>query len=113
MSKTYDYQAQANTIHQMLGIPVVVYTGNGTVESTGSAGHRSLSRIAADIAADWTNPYFGAVPYLEALSTLDQITDSYYSDDAEDVVRYFLANATTWRGETARRIKAELKGLLK
>jgi len=29
------------------------------------------------------------------------------------IVRYFLSNATTWRGETARRIKAELKQMLK
>ena len=28
------------------------------------------------------------------------------------IVRYFLSNATTWRGEDARRIKAELKALL-
>jgi hypothetical protein len=28
-------------------------------------------------------------------------------------VRYFLANATSWKGETARAIKAELKAMLK
>jgi len=28
-------------------------------------------------------------------------------------VRYFLSNATTWRGDTARRIKAELKEMLR
>jgi hypothetical protein len=27
-------------------------------------------------------------------------------------VRYFLANASSWRGETARRIKAELNAML-
>jgi hypothetical protein len=112
---TNNYQAQADIIHRTFGIPVTVYTldGSAPVHSNGSAGHRSLSRIAADIAADWTKPYFGAVPYLEAMVDLDQITDRYYEDDAEDVVRYFLANATTWRGETARTIKAELKELLK
>lgn len=108
------YQQQADLIHRTFGIPVVAYgLDGGTVESRGSAGHRSLSRIADEIKADWTNVYFGAVPYLDAMSSLDQITDRYYEDDADEVVMYFLSNATAWRGETARRIKAELKGILK
>ena len=45
--------------------------------------------------------------------SLEKITDNYYLDSAESVVRYFLANAGTWRGEVARRIKAELKEMLK
>jgi hypothetical protein len=74
---------------------------------------RSLSTIANDIRKDWAKPYFGAVPYLDAMETLNTIRDSYYYDDASDIVRYFLANATTWKGETARAIKAELKAMLK
>lgn len=74
--------------------------------------HRPLHKIAAEIREDWTRPYFGAVPYLDALADLDKITDSYGYDSADDVVRYFLANAGTWRGETARRIKAELRAML-
>jgi len=74
---------------------------------------RSLSIIANDIRADWAKPYFGVVPYLDAMGTLNSIRDSYYYDDASDIVRYFLANANTWKGETARAIKAELKAMLK
>ena len=74
---------------------------------------RSLSTIANDIRADWAKPYFGAVPYLDVMGTLNSIRDSYYYDDASDIVRYFLANANTWKGETARTIKAELKAMLK
>ena len=74
---------------------------------------RSLSTIANDIRADWAKPYFGAVPYLDAMETLNTIRDSYYYDDASDIVRYFLANANTWKGDTARAIKAELKAMLK
>jgi len=108
-------QAQADLIHQTFGIPVVAYSfdGQAPITSRGTAGHRSLSQIADEIKADWANVYFGAVPYLEAMSTLDQVTDRYYEDDAEDIVLYFLSNATTWRGETARRVKAELKAILK
>jgi hypothetical protein len=74
---------------------------------------RSINIIARDISSDWAKPYFGAVPYLDAMHSLSTIHDTYYYDDASDVVRYFLANANTWKGETARAIKAELKAMLK
>lgn len=80
---------------------------------TGEATVRSLSTIAREIRQTWPKVYFGAVPYLEAMSTLDKVTDRYGMDPGEDIVRYFLSNATTWRGEDARRIKAELKAMLK
>ena len=75
--------------------------------------NRTLDVIARDISRDWTKPYFGAVPYLDAMRSLQSITDKYYYDSAESVVRYFLANATSWKGDSARSIKAELKTLLK
>ena len=74
---------------------------------------RPLYQIAREIAFDWPNPYFGAVPYLEAMHSLWLISGDYYGDSAESIVRYFLSNATTWKGETARRIKAELNLMLK
>lgn len=73
---------------------------------------RKLCDIASEIRADWRNVYFGAVPYLDAMGSLETMEDSFYFDSADDIVRYFLANANTWRGETARRVKAELKGML-
>lgn len=75
--------------------------------------NRTINAIARDISRDWTKPYFGAKPYLDAMHSLQSISDKYYFDTAESVVRYFLANATTWKGDTARAIKAELKALLK
>lgn len=74
---------------------------------------RNLSEIASEIKNDWKKVYFGAVPYLDAMSTLSSIQDNYYHDSAESIVRYFLANAGTWRGDKAREIKAELKSMLK
>jgi hypothetical protein len=73
---------------------------------------RSINAIAKDISADWNKVYFGAVPYLEAMHSLNSIDDNYYYDSGKSVVRYFLANAGTWRGDTARRVKAELKAML-
>ena len=75
--------------------------------------HRPLWVIAREIRTDWKKPYFGAFPYLEAMAALNSIHGAYYEDSAKSVVAYFLANANTWRGETARRVKAELKALLK
>lgn len=74
---------------------------------------RPLHEIAREIRRDWKQPYFGAVPYLGAMLELDTIRDSYGRDKADSIVRYFLSNATTWRGDVARRVKAELKGMLK
>jgi hypothetical protein len=74
---------------------------------------RELYTIAADIRKNWPNVYFGAKPYLDAMTYLVTIKDHYGWDSGESVVQYFLANAGTWRGEDARRIKAELKGMLK
>jgi hypothetical protein len=74
---------------------------------------RSLSTIVCEIQRDWKNVYFGAVPYLQALATMDKVTNDYGCDSGKVIVLYFLANAQSWRGETARRIKAELKSLVK
>jgi hypothetical protein len=74
---------------------------------------RSLSTIANNIRKDWIKPNYAAKPYLDAMQSLDAITDKYYYDDASSVVRYFLANASTWKGDTAKAIKAELKSMLK
>jgi hypothetical protein len=45
------------------------------------------------------------------MRSLIDITDRYGVDPADEVIMYFLSNATTWRGPDARRIKAELKTL--
>jgi len=74
---------------------------------------RPLSVIAADIRKHWANVNYAAKPYLDAMSQLNRITDDYYQDSGKSVVLYFLSNATSWRGEDARRIKTELKGMVK
>ena len=73
---------------------------------------RNLNTIANEIRNDWkkVSPY--AEPYLAAMSQLESINEKYYLDDASSVVLYFLANAGGWRGETARRIKKELKEMV-
>jgi len=72
---------------------------------------RSLNVIAREIKNDWTKVYFGAVPYLQAMGTLNSINDSFGCDSAKSIVIYFLSNASTWRGSKAKEIKSELKKL--
>ena len=80
---------------------------------------RSLSTIASEIRKDWKATakdgriYFGAVPYLDAMSGMDKVSDNYGCDSGSSIVAYFLSNAQTWKGETARRVKAELNAMLK
>jgi hypothetical protein len=81
------------------------YTGSLQVQA------RSISEIASDIRREWSNVYFGAVPYLDAMDSLDSINDRYYEDDAKSIVAYFLSNASGFRGEKAKALKAELKAL--
>lgn len=74
---------------------------------------RSLSAIAADIVDDWQKINYAAAPYLTAMATLDSVNDRYFADSGKSIVLYFLSNATSWRGEKARAIKAELKAMIK
>ena len=75
-------------------------------------GTRPIREIARDITAAWKKPYFGAVPYLKAMRELDSPDDRFGYDEARSIVVYFLANASTFRGEEARQLKAELRGLI-
>lgn len=69
----------------------------------------SLSQIALLIKKYWVKPYFGAVPYVEAMQQLMSVDSKYGCDDGKTIVLYFLSNAATWRGEVAKAVKAELK----
>jgi hypothetical protein len=76
-------------------------------------GHRPIRVIAKEITRVWMpEVWFGAVPYLRAMRTLDTLNDNYGEDDAETILMYFLSNAKYWRGPDAKRIKAELRAIL-
>ena len=74
---------------------------------------RPLYEIAREIKKDWQKVYFGAVPYLDAMLTLNKVSDNFYEDSGKSIVLYFLSNASSYRGENAKRIKKELKELCK
>ena len=78
---------------------------------------RPIYEIATDIMADWSkigkgiSPY--AKPYLEAMLTLRTAQDNYIYDTGKSVLLYGLSNMSSYRGENARKLKAELKAHVK
>jgi len=75
---------------------------------------RPLHVIAREIIKCWkpkVHPW--AVPYVQALLSLDKLTDRYIAEDARTQVIYLLGNMRTWKGEDAKRIKLELNTMLK
>lgn len=73
---------------------------------------QSISTIAREISRDWKNVNYAAKPYLEAMRSLDNASDSFGYDSAKSVVSYFLANASGYRGDTAKAHKAALKAIV-
>jgi hypothetical protein len=74
----------------------------------------SISMLADIVRHHWKpKVYFGAVPYLDAMRSLEKITDTYGCDKGTEIVNYFLCNATTWRGDVARAVKTELNRRVK
>ena len=75
---------------------------------------RSIETIANEIRRDWgVKTNYAARPYLQAMYGLNSISDNYGCDSASEIIARFLNNANTWHGTTARRIKDELKAMLK
>jgi hypothetical protein len=73
----------------------------------------SLAEIVSLIRRDWKKVYFGAVPYLDAMGSMNEVKDSYGADSPGEPVLYFVSNAQTWKGPIAKAVKAELNKRLK
>lgn len=73
---------------------------------------RSIREIAQEISMNWRNVSPAARPYLNAMMQLDKMSDMYGMDDAAGIVGYFLSNCRGWKGETAKRVKKELKRMV-
>jgi peptidoglycan hydrolase-like protein with peptidoglycan-binding domain len=68
-----------------------------------------ISQLAAIADEDWVQVSPHARPYLDAMKSLSSTSQAYGADRGSDIVMYFLSNATGWRGDIARKVKAELK----
>ena len=72
---------------------------------------RPLYQIARDITKAWPKVNYAAKPYLDAMRDLSSINDRYGYDDARSIVLYFLSNAASFRGDSAKTLKLELKAI--
>lgn len=75
--------------------------------------NRSIGQIAAEIKKDWLRVPKCVECYLNAMFALTDKQSKFGLDAASDIVNRFLANAQTWKGATARRLKSELKNTIK
>lgn len=77
---------------------------------------RPIYEIAREIEADYAAKdkpvYWSALPYVNAMLLLNDFNSRYYEDDAASVLTYAVSNLSTWRGETAKRVKAEINAAL-
>jgi len=74
---------------------------------------KSIAQIAGIIRQDWKKVNYAAKPYLDAMQSLQSVKSSFGYDSGKSIVLYFLSNASAWRGETAKTVKAELKNRTK
>lgn len=75
--------------------------------------NRPVYEIANEIKTDWgtkLSPY--AKPYVQAMECLQSVESPYGQDSGKEIVLRFLCNAGSWRGETAKRVKTELKQMV-
>lgn len=69
--------------------------------------------LAGVIREDWKKLSPCAMPYVEAMETMQDIGEHYLLDSGQEIVLRFLCNASGWRGPTAKAVKAELKARTK
>ena len=74
---------------------------------------RSIAVISAEIRSDWKDVTPEAKPYLEAMACIDRLTDIYGFGSGRMIVTYFLSHARKWKSDRAKRIKTELRDMLK
>ena len=84
---------------------------------------RQIQDIAWEINRIWYRDYGArgpqpnfigdAKPYLQAMFYLVSVNDNYQLESGRGIVQRFLCNVGGWRGDDARRIKHELRELLK
>ena len=84
---------------------------------------RPVSVIASEAIADmekqakakgkyWRQMFPYACQQADAMLSLNSIDDNYMFDSGRMVVGSFLSNVSSWKGETARALKKELRTMM-
>lgn len=73
-----------------------------------------LSRIISrDLQSQGKEVPYNLVPYLDALRQMDSADDVYGVESGKSIIAYALSNMASYKGATARAVKAELKSRMK
>ena len=83
------------------------------VEQATRPANRPIYEIAEEIERTWPKVNYAARPYLSAMHSLSSVSDKYGAEDGASIVAYFLSNASSYRGPDAKRVKSELKKMIK
>jgi len=91
--------------------------GEGYVDEAVGVGEElpPIHAIARDVIKNWKKPYFGAVPYLDAMQSLSTKHDAYGADSGSSILAYGLSNMSHYSGrsvhdpELAKKHRAQLK----
>jgi hypothetical protein len=83
--------------------------------------NKTISEIAYFVSRDWSKRsplhevYLSALRGVHCVNIRDNQNNHYMygSDSAQSVVLYFLCNASAYRGDNAKMVKAELKRRLR
>lgn len=106
----YPPERRVIVANEMPGAQSVSRTTYGGVELTAeNIKDMPISGIANVIRGDWGNVNYAARPYLDAMDSMTRASDDYGMDSGASLINYFLSNASSWRGPTAKLVKAELK----
>lgn len=88
-----------------------------TCAKIAAADYPKMTAVGDGFLGAGTHP---AQPYLHAMLGMTDVgvlhsarTATYGYDSAQDIVQRFLGNATAWKGETARAVKARLKEIVR
>ena len=92
-------------------------SGSGSGKFKRESQKRPVSSVAREIKSD---PAYQKMPskiyaeaYVQPMLSLNDIEDNYGVDTGVSIVSYALSNLSSYRGDTARRVKSELKAMLK
>ena len=78
-----------------------------------------IHAIARDVIRNWKKVHFSAVPYLDAMQSLNTRHDNYGADSGSSILAYGLGNMNSYGGrsvhdpELAKKHRAQLKRHLK
>jgi hypothetical protein len=87
-------------------------TASRPLHSIASEAIMDMETIARGKRKYWRNVFPYLAPYADAMLSLNSIEDNYGWDSGREIVCRFISNAATWKGETAKRVKAELRKMV-